>query len=113
MGSGRKELLAMLLCAATAMAGKKVKQEPELWWRRGRQSPAAHPGAGGDGRRRGTLRGGKLPETEERFCSGRRGIHEGAGERSEIRGTHLRHRRLCAEAEPAGAVDRGRGCRRE
>ncbi len=30
MGSGRKVLLAMLLCAATAMAGTKVKQEPEL-----------------------------------------------------------------------------------
>ncbi len=30
MGNGRKVLLAMLLCAATAMAGTKVKQEPEL-----------------------------------------------------------------------------------
>src|SRR2546429_8655210 len=54
--------------------------------RRRRESVAADPATGGDGRRRRALRGGKLPAAEERLRRGGRRICESAGEQSEIGG---------------------------
>jgi len=61
------------------------------------------------GRRRRTLRDGKLPAAEERFRRGGRRIWESTGKQSKIGGADLRHRGLPAKRGPAGAFAYGRG----
>src|SRR5207302_2153274 len=73
------------------------------------KSTASDQAIGGDGRRRRTLRDGKLPAAEERFRRGGRRIWESTGKQSKIGGADLRHRGLRREARPAGAVAYGRG----